>query len=298
MLEYNGKKLTIMACSKCNINCKHCYISYKGNRTPEELKQLVLKFRDKYKVEINGAEILTDPQYIESYPLAKQDFVMTNGLAIYKDPDLLDYLIENGIKQIFMSYHFGIQKNISPITIAELEENIKNIISKKLKLKLYATVTSKNYQLIHEVINDAINYGAMSVRFTNYIKQGNALNLEDSNVLSDEQINWFLNEVDNGRKQYEQSFMDIERCGSFGPSNSKKFNCYAVNNNVVLTPDNNLYPCIFLAKPGYEIGYFDGDKLLIDSDAYGKNDGKECIAKEYCNRNNIKILQRKVGKKI
>ena len=49
----------------------------------------------------------------------------------------------------------------------------------------------------------------MSVRFTNYIKQGNALNLEDSNVLSDEQINWFLNEVDNERKQYEQSFMDI-----------------------------------------------------------------------------------------
>lgn len=298
MIEYNGKKLTIMACSKCNINCKHCYISYKGNRTPEELKQLVLKFRDKYKVEINGAEVLSDPRYIESYPLARQDFVMTNGLAIYQNPELLDYLISNGIKQIFMSYHFGIQKDISPITVAELEENIKNILSKNLKLKLYATVTSKNYRLIHDVINDAIEYGAMSVRFTNYIKQGNALNLEDSNVLSNQQIDWFLKEVNNERKLYEQSFMDIERCGSFGPSDSKKFNCYAVTNNVVLTPDNNLYPCIFLAKPGYEIGYYDGEKILIDSDVYGKNDGKECIAKEYCNYNNVKILQRKIGKKI
>ncbi len=90
-----------------------------------------------------------------------------------------------------------------------------NILSKKLKL--YAIAISKNYKLIHAVINDAINYGSMSVRFTNYIKQGNVLNLEDSNVLSDEQINWFLNEVDNERKQYEQqSFIDIERCGSFG----------------------------------------------------------------------------------
>lgn len=295
MYEYKGKKLTIMACSKCNINCKHCYISYKGNRTPQELKQLVLKFKDKYKVEINGAEILSDPRYIESYPLAKQDFVMTNGLAIYQNPELLDYLIDNGIKQIFMSYHFGIQKDISPIKIEELERNIKNIILKNLKLKLYATVTSKNYQLIQNVINDAIEYGAMSVRFTNYIKQGNALHLEDSNVLTDEQINWFLEEVNKERNKYDQNFMDIERCGSFGPSDSKKFNCYAITNNVVLTPDNNLYPCIFLAKPGFEIGYYDGDKLLINDDSYEKNDGKECMAKEFCNHNNVKILQRKAG---
>lgn len=298
MFEYNGKKLTIMACSKCNINCKHCYISYKGNRTPEELKELVLKFRNKHKIEINGAEILTDPRYIESYPLAGQDFLMTNGLAIYQNPDILDYLIENGIKQIFMSYHFGIQKDISPITIMQLEENIKNIRSKNLKLKLYATVTSKNFKLIHDVVNDAIKYGAMSVRFTNYIKQGNALNLEDSNVLSDDQIEWFLNEVNKERNLYEQDFMDIERCGSFGPGKSQKFNCYAVTNNIVLTPDNNIYPCIFLAKPGYEVGYFDGEKILINPNAYEKNDGKECITKEHCNRNNVRILERKFGKKI
>ncbi|MBE6161802.1 MAG: radical SAM protein [Firmicutes bacterium] len=298
MYEYTGKKLTIMACSKCNTNCKHCYISYVGNRTPEELKELVLKFSKKYKVEINGSEILTDPRYIESYPIAKQDFIMTNGIAIYQNQELLDYLIDNGIKQIFMSYHFGIQNEISSVAIDELEVNIKNIIEKKLKLKLYTTITTENYKLIHDIINNAVQYGAMSVRFTNYIKQGNAINLDSDNVLNNDQIEWFLHEVNSERNKYDQDFMDIERCGSFGPGNSKKFRCYAIEDNIVLTPDNNIYPCLFLAKPGYEIGYFDGERLLIDQNVYGKNDGEECIAKEHLNNNNGKILQKKVGKRI
>ena len=123
MIEYSGKKLTIMACSKCNVHCKHCYISYKGNRTPEELMKLATKFKDKYKVEINGAEVLTDLGYIESYPIVKQDFIMTNGVAIYKDPSILDYLKEKGIRQVFMSYHLGIHEDISPVEVEALEKN-------------------------------------------------------------------------------------------------------------------------------------------------------------------------------
>ena len=32
MVEYNGKKVTIMSCSNCNTKCKHCYVSYKGRQ--------------------------------------------------------------------------------------------------------------------------------------------------------------------------------------------------------------------------------------------------------------------------
>lgn len=293
MVEYNGKKLTIMACSKCNISCKHCYISYKGNRTPEELMELVTKFKDKYKVEINGAEVLTDLRYIESYPIVGQDFIMTNGVCISKDPSILDYLKEKGIRQVFMSYHLGIHGEISPVEIESLEKNIKNIISRGLKLKLYVTVTQKNYMYIHDIVTKAKEYGAMSVRFTNYIKQGNAKKLSDENILSEEQTREFIRMVEQERSLYEQKDMDIERCGTFGNCGSKKFKCYAVNNNVVLTPDNNIYPCIFLAKKGYEIGYYDGDKLLLYEEC--KNDGAECIVRNYCNYGDEKILQKKIG---
>lgn len=99
MVEYNGEKITVMACSKCNIDCEHCYISYKGNMTPEYLKNTVKNLSKKYKVEINGSEILTDLDYLESYPIAGQDFLMTNGLALYQKPDLIKLLKEYGIKK-------------------------------------------------------------------------------------------------------------------------------------------------------------------------------------------------------
>lgn len=293
MIEYRGKKLTIMACSKCNTKCKHCYISYKGDRTPEELMELVKKFKDKYKVEINGAEILTNPAYIESYPIIGQDFVMTNGIEINNNPKILDYLISKGIKQIFMSYHFGIQDKISLVEIKKLEENIQNILKRGLKLKLYVTVTRENYKYVHEIVEKAKQYGAMSVRFTNYIKQGNAINLDDENILNPEEIQYFLDEVEQERQANPQSIMDIERCGTFGKGKSSKFNCYAITNNIILTPDNNIYPCLFLAKPGYEIGYYDGDKLQL-FEKY-QNDGQECIVREYCNYGNNKILRKKIG---
>lgn len=293
MEEYRGKKLTIMACSKCNADCKHCYISYKGNRTPEELRELVTRFKDQYKVEINGAEVLTDLGYIKSYPIARQDFIMTNGIAIYQNPEVLDYLKANGIRQIFMSYHLGIHDDISPVAISCLEENIKNILSRGLKLKLYVTVTTKNYLYIHEIVEKAKQYGAMSVRFTNYIKQGSACNLPDENILSKSQIDQVIEQVNQERNQNSQDVMDIERCGSFGNAGSHKFDCYAVNNNVVLTPDNNIYPCIFLAKPGYEIGYFDGERIQLYNKS--RNDGSECIVREYCNYGDAKIYQKKIG---
>lgn len=40
MVEYKGKEVILMACSSCNIKrCEHCYISYEGDRKPEELKK-------------------------------------------------------------------------------------------------------------------------------------------------------------------------------------------------------------------------------------------------------------------
>ena len=38
MYEYDGKYVTLMLCSKCNINCKHCYVKYKGNFDKDKAK--------------------------------------------------------------------------------------------------------------------------------------------------------------------------------------------------------------------------------------------------------------------
>jgi len=52
---------------------------------------------------------------------------------------------------------------------------------------------------------------------------------------------------------------------------------------VVITPDNKIYSCLFLAKPGLEIGeLIDGEIMLNDTI---KNDGNLCIAQEMCKNN-------------
>ena len=64
--EYQGKVVTLMLCSACNINCKHCYISFAGNRTIEELDEMIPILLDKgYRVDLNGAEVLTNPNYLK-----------------------------------------------------------------------------------------------------------------------------------------------------------------------------------------------------------------------------------------
>lgn len=295
MVEYNGEKVTVMACSKCNINCEHCYISYKGNLTPEQLKDRVTKLSKKYKVEINGAEILTDLGYLESYPIAGQDFLMTNGLALYKHPELIDLIKKYGIKKVFMSYHFGIQDDISSVAVAQLEENIRNLQAKGLKIRLYTTITSSNYKLIHEIVEKAKAYGVYSIRFTNYVSQGNALNMDESNILTDSQLETFFEELSEERKNNDIDVMKITRCGTFGNGGSKKFSCYAGKDNVVITPDNSIYPCIFIAKPGFEIGTYSDDQVLLFGDV--NNDGSDCLVKGICNRKDEKVFKKVFGGK-
>ena len=50
--------------------------------------ELVTKCKNKYKVEINGAEVLTDLDYIMSYPIVGQDLIMINGVAIANDQSI------------------------------------------------------------------------------------------------------------------------------------------------------------------------------------------------------------------
>ena len=93
--KYEGNRVILMACSKCNVACKHCYIGYAGNRTPEELKILAEYYKNKYKlVRIDGAEPLVDLGYLPSYKIVGQDWIMTNGLRIFQEPEIIDLLIE------------------------------------------------------------------------------------------------------------------------------------------------------------------------------------------------------------
>lgn len=63
---------------------------------------------------------------------------------------------------------------------------------------------------------------------------------------------------------------------------------------VVVTPNNSVYSCLFLAKQGLEIGKLIDGKILLND--YINNDGSLCLFQEMYNNNNeefvIKVLKK------
>ena len=282
--EFNGKKVIIMICSDCNMNCKHCYISYTGNRTPEELMQMVEQLKDKYTIELNGAEVLTNLDYLPAYKLLGQHFLISNGKAIRDNPNTIPRLKENDIRSVSLSYHFGIQDKISMMTEEDLNGIIKELQDNGIQVRLMTTINSDNHNRVLEMCDRASRLGVRGIKFTKFIAQGNALHLNQNNKLQDGQVVEFFKQLGEARKQYDEKDLLIERCGTFGkdPTGKDHFECPCMSNLVVLTPDNHIYPCVFLAKPGYEIGQYEDGKILVQSDLSW--DKRKCLADQVCNQ--------------
>lgn len=289
MIEYKGKQVTIMACSDCNANCEHCYISYKGNLSGDELLDMCKNFKNKYKIIINGTEVLLHKEYFEALKLSDQKRLLTNGLIICYDETILDRIIKTGIKNIAMSYHFGSEVSNVPQNIVEMA--IKKIKEKKLNPELMCTITTENYDKLDEICKKVINLDVKTIRFFNCIDTGkcesNCLNL----CLNDSQIKTFFKELKKVRKKYDKNILKIKRNGLFGNDISNincNFKCIAGIDEVVITPDKNVYPCIFMTKPGYEIGKYVDEKIMLYNNI--NNDGTKCIACEIFNKNNNNIF--------
>lgn len=291
MIEYEGKKIIIMVCSKCNINCKHCYISFSGNRKPDELLTLVKKLKKQYEININGAEILTEPEYLKSFKEIGQNFVMSNGLVFLQNPSICKELRSNGIDSVSLSYHFGIQNKVSLVSYEEFKRIIEIIKNSDLNFRLLTSITKNNYLLVDMMCEEAKKMGARGIKFTNFINQGNAIKLKQDYILNDNEIQEFLIKISKIREKYDKSDLIIERCGTFGKSNVKdNFHCDSIKNLIVITPDNNIYPCVFLAKPGYEIGKMVDYKIYLNDDYDTECD--KCLSKEICN-NKKQLIRRK-----
>ena len=123
---------------------------------------------------MNGTEPILIPEYYELYKENSQNRILTNGLELIRNPDLYDILKENGINEIALSYHFGIQDDISAVKSSMLDGLIENLVENGFQVKLMTTISSDNYKMISTMCSKAYELGAKTIKFTNYIYQGNA----------------------------------------------------------------------------------------------------------------------------
>lgn len=276
--RYEGNRVILMACSKCNVACKHCYIGYTGNRTPEELEDLARYYSDKYKiVRIDGAEPLVDLGYLSSYKIVGQDWIMTNGLRIFKEPEIIDMMKEAGINTVYMSYHFGIQDSLNGITNNMLDEVIKRLRDKGMKVTLMTTITNQNAKDTLNICDTAYELGASGIEFNKIFIQGRAKNLTNIG-LNMEDYNAFFSQIKQARDKYDISELEVRRSGTFGcdtVNEPNRFRCSAGVKKVCITPDDKVYGCTCICKPGYEIGQIIDREIYLYSDF--ENDRTWCL---------------------
>ncbi len=279
LVKFKGNRVILMACSKCNVACAHCYIGFKGNREPEQLAELTQSFIESGKhVRIDGAEVLTDLGYLKSYKIAGQDWIMSNGLRIFREPELIDIMKEYGIDTVYMSYHFGIQNELNEITVNMLNEVIKKLREKDMKVVLMTTITNKNVSDISKICDISKELGATGIEFNKLFNQGKAKKLMDLE-LSNNDYDTFFSQLHTSREKFGISELEIARSGTFGVDTIFKpnnFKCSAGIRKVVITPDNRVYGCTSICKPGYEIGQYIGGQIYIYSDFY--NDRSWCLS--------------------
>ena len=140
--------------------------------------------------------------------------------------------------------------------------------------------------LVEEICQKAFDLSVDEIHFTNFIYQGNSKkNNFKQQILTEDQILEALKQINEQRKKYDIKTLKITRCGSFGNViGSKNYYCDGGIGDIVITPDNKVYPCIFLAGiEKYKIGeYVDGNVV------FGKkvnHDCKHCFAKQILNEN-------------
>lgn len=210
--EYKGNCVMIMCCSDCNTRCKHCYIGYSGNFSGKDLYDLSENLTKKYIVRLNGTEIILHQDFFPTLKLIGQDKIITNGLEIHRNPSVLEKLKANGINWVAMSYHFGIHETISRVSKNIILDNIKLLKENGFITEIFTTISQKNYNDIIEFAKEAYKLGVNYIKFTNYLRIGNAINLSNDNVLSDEEIQTFFKKLNEARKMFSKDALYIRRC--------------------------------------------------------------------------------------
>ena len=290
---YKGNRITLMACSSCNAKCSDCYIGYTGNRTPDDLYNIAyLLMNDGKHVRIDGAEVLTNLDYLKTLKLVGQNWIMTNGFRIYSEPDIIDLLRDNNIDTVYMSYHYGIQEDINSISLTIVEDVIKLLNKNNFNIYLNCTLTNRNYKDIKYIAEKTYQLGAKGVGFNKIFQQGKAKNIENLD-LTKEQLKEFFEDLNYLRNHHDKNEFYITRGGSLGHDTFKgkdNLRCNAGNNHVMITPDSKVYGCNAICRPGYEIGEFINNKVYLYKKFY--HDESVCLAEllGYLNEDNMDNL--------
>lgn len=280
------KEIFLLVTTECNWNCSHCYLEHNKKMSYEQANEIIKSLGNKYKITLLGGEILTNPEFIKLFPLINQDYLLTNGLALYQFPVLFDQLIENRIRTLSFSYYFDYDEYFCGVPQNIVKSTIVQSAKRKMNITLNTVIANFNYTGIEKMCEEAIELGASVLKFHNYINIGNAEHNSDY-LLTQDQIDYFFSELIRLRKKYN-NLITLKYHRSFGgcPGTAEETMiannrlCWAGTEYIVIDSEYNIFSCPFVMHKGLEIGYYRNGKLFKTNGLIEEN-RRECIAYYY-----------------
>ncbi len=282
MREFDGIRVKVVATSQCNVRCKHCYIGYTGKRSAEELMEISDNLLKKYEVRFDGSELLTDMDYLPVFKHVGQTYVCSNGKIFTEKIDsLMNHLKNNGVVNIYLSYHMGMQAQYSQIKAEDLDRIIPILIENGFFVGLMSTFSKRNINMLVAFVEKARELKVEVAQVNPLIIQGRAKYSNFMNdILSQKDRQYILAECERLSSIY--SDLKIEPGKAFEEWNPGITHCKSVTRKVWLGLDNKIYPCVFLIDPKYAIGEYINEKIMIYDDVCWNS--TRCSAMAYSNR--------------
>lgn len=271
--KLQGPTAILMVSSDCNAHCRHCYLPYKGSRSPEDTLDAVKHLKEAgYTAIVAGSENLLNPDYLKSYEEAGQKDILTNGLILSQDKSLYDRLKNHGIGHLTISLHFGIEGKLRSVPERMVAEVIREAKDKRFFVQIATTITSANCNDIADMCRKAREYGADRIHFGRFVHMGKGK--RNSHLkLNEIQVKSFFEQLIKVRQSYDKSRLEVRAEGYFGPRPDSvgeelaRIGCYcpAGIRAFAIAPDNNVYGCPFTMGEGLDIGKYENNTIKIDS---------------------------------
>lgn len=237
--------------SHCNLRCDMCYIDdyTQSGLSLEELEELACNLKNKgvLFISFTGGEIFTRKDILEIismyYNFGFVIEIKTNALLLNRE--MIQYLAKMNIFDFQISI-YEVNDSYSSYTKSnynyfKLQENIKDLIKHNIPLTLSVLVGKHNIDKLNTIHESLTSLGTDKIFYSPYItpNRGNLDKKEAQYRLSyqelEEKFKPFVNSIDG--------FSEVKKYRNCNLSDTI---CYAGRDQIAISSNGNIYPCLDL----------------------------------------------------